>query len=54
MHVVDGSRHYQLSIFDSWDLIGPVETQYVDKYETGIPATLYTLTEEGQTLVEDY
>ena len=48
-----GSKHYQLSILDSWNLITPVRRQYVGEYETGIPATVYTLTEEGQALVEE-
>ena len=43
-----------LWILDSWDLIVPVGTQYVGEYETGIPATLYTLTDEGHALVENY
>lgn len=47
-------KHYQLSILDSWDLITPVGTQYVGKYETGTPATIYTLTEEGHAVVEEY
>jgi hypothetical protein len=43
-----------LWILDSWDLITPVGTQYVGKYEIGIPAAVYTLTDEGQALVENY
>ncbi|WP_336365348.1 winged helix-turn-helix domain-containing protein [Halalkalicoccus salilacus] len=52
--IPDGSTHYQLSMLDSWDLITPVRTQYVGEYENGIPATVYTLTEEGRTLVEGW
>jgi hypothetical protein len=52
--IPDGSKHYQLSILDSWDLITPVRTQYVGEYENGIPATVYTLTEEGQALVKEW
>ena len=37
--ISDGSKHYQLSILDSWGLIMPVRRQYVGEYETGIPAT---------------
>lgn len=51
--IPDGSKHYQLSILDSWNLITPVGTQYVGEYETGIPATVYTLTKEGKALVEE-
>ena len=50
--IPDGSTHYQLSMLDSWDLIMPVRKQYVGEYENGTPATVYTLTEEGQALVE--
>ncbi|MFC7009742.1 ArsR family transcriptional regulator [Halalkalicoccus salilacus] len=50
--IPDGSKHYQLSMLDSWDLITSVGMQYVGEYENGIPATVYTLTEEGQALVE--
>ena len=50
--IPEGSKHYQLSILDSWDLITPVGKQYVGKYENGTPATVYTLTEKGQALVE--
>lgn len=41
-------------VLDSWNLIVPVGTQYVGEHETEIPATLYTLIEEGQALVENY
>lgn len=51
--IPDGSIHYQLSMLDSWDLISPIGTQHVGEYENGTPATVYTLTEEGQTLVDD-
>lgn len=51
--IPEGSKHYQLSILDSWELIVPVGTQYVGEYETGIPATIYTLTKEGHALVEN-
>ncbi len=51
--IPDGSTHYQLSMLDSWELITPVRTQYVGEYENGIPATVYTLTEDGQALVEE-
>ena len=50
--IPDGSKHYQLSILDSWNLITPVRTQYVGEYENGIPATVYTLTKEGRALLE--
>ena len=50
--IPDGSKHYQLSMLDSWNLITSVGTQHVGEYETGIPATVYTLTEEGQALVK--
>lgn len=52
--IPEGSKHYQLSILDSWNLITPVGTQYVGEHETGIPATIYTLTEEGHAVVEEY
>ena len=52
--IPDGSTHYQLSMLDSWDLITPVRTQYVGEYENGIPATVYTLTEDGQAVVKGY
>ena len=52
--IPDGSKHYQLSMLDSWNLITAVEKQYVGEYENGIPATVYTLTEEGQALVEGW
>lgn len=51
--IPDGSKHYQLSILDSGDLIMSVGTQYIGKYETGIPVTVYKLTEEGQALVDE-
>ncbi len=41
-------------MLDSWNLITPVRRQYIGEYENGIPVTVYTLTEEGQALVEDY
>ena len=47
-----GSKHYQLSILRAWGLIEPVGTQYVGEYETGIPATVYTLTENGHAIVD--
>lgn len=50
--IPDGSKHYQLSMLDSWNLTMPVRRQYVGEYETGIPATVYTLTEEGRALLE--
>ncbi|ADJ16750.1 helix-turn-helix domain-containing protein [Halalkalicoccus jeotgali] len=51
--IPEGSKHYQLSMLDSWDLITPVGTQYVGEHETGIPATIYTLTDDGHALLED-
>ncbi|ADJ16882.1 helix-turn-helix domain-containing protein [Halalkalicoccus jeotgali] len=51
--IPEGSKHYQLSMLDSWDLITPVGTQYVGEHETGIPAIIYTLTDEGHALLED-
>ena len=50
--IPDGSTHYQLSMLDSWNLITLVRRQYVGEHENGIPATVYTLTEEGRALVE--
>ena len=52
--IPEGSKHYQLSMLDSWNLIVPVDKQYVGEYENGTPATVYTLTEEGQALVEGW
>ena len=40
-------------MLDSWNLIRPVGKQYVGEYENGTPATVYTLTEEGQALLEE-
>lgn len=39
-------------MLDSWNFIAPVGTQYVGEYENGIPATVYTLIEEGRALLE--
>ncbi|ADJ16718.1 helix-turn-helix domain-containing protein [Halalkalicoccus jeotgali] len=51
--IPEGSTHYQLSMLESWNLITAVGTKYVGEHETGIPATLYTLTDEGHALLED-
>ena len=51
--IPDGSTHYQLTLLESWELIEPIGTQYVGEYDTGIPATIYTLTEKGQTVVAE-
>ena len=50
--IPDGSKHYQLSMLDSWNLITPVGKQDVGEYKNGTPATVYTLTEEGRTCLE--
>jgi hypothetical protein len=52
--IPDGSRHYQLSLLETWDLIEAIGTQHVGEYDAGIPATVYTLTEEGQALVDKF
>ncbi len=46
------SRLPRWSWYLSRTLIMPVRTQYVSKYENGIPVTVYTLTEEGQALLK--
>lgn len=48
----DPIRLNKLSILDSRRLITLVRRQYIGEYETGIPPTVYTLTEEGQALLE--
>lgn len=52
--IPEGSTHYQLSLLESWKLSEPVGTQYVGEYDTGIPATIYTLTKKGQTVVAEH
>lgn len=51
--IPEGSKYYQLSILESWELIEPSDTEYIDEYDTGIPAIIYTLTDEGHTLVDE-
>jgi DNA-binding MarR family transcriptional regulator len=51
--IPDGSTHYQLTLLESWGLIKPVGTRYMGEYDTGIPATIYTLTEKGHTVVAE-
>ena len=51
--IPDGSKHYQLSMLDLWNLITSVGTQHVGEYETGIPATVYTLTEKVKRSLKD-
>lgn len=48
-----GSKHYQLSLLDSWGLIEQVDTVYRGEHETGIPASVYALTADGRALVEE-
>lgn len=52
--IPEGSKHYQLSLLESWNLIEPVGNHYVGEHKTGIPATVYTLTDEGYALVKDH
>ena len=51
--IPQGSKHYQLSLLESWDLIEQVDTVYRREYETGIPASVYALTADGRALVEE-
>ena len=51
--IPDGSKHYQLTLLESWRLIEPAGTQYVGEYDTGIPATIYALTEKGHAVVAE-
>ena len=49
-----GSKHYQLSLLESWGLIERVDTVYNGEHETGIPASVYALTADGQALVQEF
>lgn len=51
--IPEGSKPYQLSILESWDLTEPVGEEYVGEYATGIPVTVYALTDGGQELIDD-
>ena len=51
--IPQGSKHYQLSLLESWGLIEQVDTIYRGEHETGIPASVYALTATGRTLVEE-
>lgn len=51
--IPQGSRHYQLSLLKSWGLIKQVDTKNVDEQKTGSPASVYTLTAEGEAFVQE-
>lgn len=49
-----GSKHYQLSLLESWGLIEQVDTVYRGEHEMGVPASVYALTAEGRALVQEF
>lgn len=51
--IPQGSKHYQLSLLESWNLIEEVDTIHLGEQKTGNPATVYALTTTGQRLIAD-
>ena len=52
--IPQGSKHYQLSLLESWGLIEQVDTVYRGEHETGVPASVYALTANGRALVQEF